>query len=144
MTSRNLLRWGGVAVGALAAITVIASTAMPRNPDVPPRITVQLTDAGTSRTTDCTATAYEGSFFDGATVTVDADEAVLGEATVGGAGTSSDRGCTWTAVFEDVEIADEYTITLRSAGSPPREHVYSYSAEDLAERDGALSISVFA
>lgn len=145
MATGKAMRWGAVTLGAVAGITIIATTAMPRGPQAPEEITVVLSDAASGKGDACSAEDYAGGFFDGATVTVtDETDAEIASGEVDGAGEPGQRGCTWTVRFEDVPRAESYTVTVDSGGGRVREHEYTYTAAELADRDGDLWIGVIA
>ncbi len=130
---------GGGAV--LAAVTVLATSARPSLPEVS-ELTVVLTDAASPGDASCPADAYEGTFLDGPTLEVEADGTVLAATTLSGDGEPSALGCSWAATLTGLPGHETYSVTVRGRGVPPREHVYQYSAEELAARDGVVRVSV--
>jgi hypothetical protein len=136
------MRWGAVTVIAAAGLTVLATTAMPRAAEVPQSLEVVLSDASTRKGAECDPETYRETFFDGTEVELaDGDGQVLATATVTNPAASTERGCSWTVNFDGLPEAKTYTLTLRHPDFPSREHVYSYTAAQLAE-DESLWIAV--
>lgn len=141
MSNRHL-RWGAVTVIAAAGLTFLATTAMPRDAEAPESLEVVLSDASTRKGAECDPESYRETFFDGTEVELaDGTGQVLASATITDPAASTERGCAWTVTFGSLPVAETYTLTLRHPDFPSREHVYSYTAAQLAE-DESLWIAV--
>jgi hypothetical protein len=139
-------RWFVVGAAALAGVGLATSAALSDvslGPEGPLRVV--LTAAGTGRTADCSAAAFEGTFFDGATVTVtDAAGTVVGAGELDATGQATPDGCAWSLTFGELTGAESYVVELRREGTPPRVHTYDFTVAELEEKDWTVWVSVFA
>lgn len=132
-------------LGAVCVAVVTLSNVAVHGTERTYSLSVAITDAVSRSSDECAPDDYAGTFFDGATVTVeDAAGVVVASATLGPPTLVLERGCSWAMSFDEVPESAAYTVRVTSAGTPPREYSFDYSPDRLDDLDWSIWVGVIA